>query len=81
MHLIDKDFVRSGRETLLDDDFTDEQVDEELAPLNLQIALVDALLGSHTEALQQLEVRHSISMSSQTFYHIAYRAYNRTFES
>jgi len=46
----------SGREGLLEDDYTEEQVEQELAPLAIQLAYVAAASGQHRSALDQLKV-------------------------
>lgn len=54
-------FPRSGRETLLEDDFKEDQVEEELVPLRLQMAFADAALRNHAQAQQQFEVQLILS--------------------
>jgi hypothetical protein len=54
---------------LLEDDYTEEQVEQELAPLAIQLAYVAAASGQHRSAVNQLKVkpiffenyRHSVS--------------------
>jgi hypothetical protein len=45
----------AGQETLIDEDLGEEAVEEELAPLAAQRAVVQARLGMHAEALAALE--------------------------
>jgi hypothetical protein len=46
----------TGRETLLDEELTEEQVEEELAPVTVQLAYTAAQLGRTEEALTTYEV-------------------------
>ncbi len=46
----------TGRETLLDEELTEEQVEEELAPVTVQLAYTAAQLGRAAEALSTYEV-------------------------
>lgn len=46
----------AGRESLLEDDFTEEQVEQELAPLNVQQAYASASAGQHRTAADQYQV-------------------------
>ncbi|KAK9908732.1 hypothetical protein WJX75_002041 [Coccomyxa subellipsoidea] len=46
---------RLGRETLLDEELTEEQVEEELAPVTVQLAYTAAQLGRTEEALTTYE--------------------------
>ncbi|CAL8460581.1 g110 [Coccomyxa elongata] len=46
---------RLGRETLLDEELTEEQVEEELAPVTVQLAYTAAQLGRTAEALSTYE--------------------------
>ncbi len=48
--------IASGRETLLDEELTEEQVEEELAPVTVQLAYTAAQLGRTAEALSTYEV-------------------------
>ena len=45
-----------GRETLLDEDLTDEQIEDELAPVTVQLAYAKSQLGNPAEALSTYEV-------------------------
>ena len=45
-----------GRETLLDEDLTDEQIEDELAPVTVQLAYAKSRLGYPAEALSTYEV-------------------------
>ena len=47
----------TGRETLLDEDLDEGQVEEELAPLTVQLAYAAARLGGSAEAISAYEVR------------------------
>lgn len=55
----------SGRETLLDEELTEEQVEEELSPVTVQLAYTAAQLGEAAEAISTYEV----SMTSQDLRH------------
>ena len=46
----------AGRETLLDEDLTDDQIEEELAPVTVQLAYAASQLGNAAEALGTYEV-------------------------
>lgn len=46
----------AGRETLLDEDLTDEQIEDELAPVTVQLAYAKSQLGNPAEALSTYEV-------------------------
>lgn len=46
----------SGRETLLEEDLSEEQVEAELAPLAAQLAYTTARLGNTSDALAAYEV-------------------------
>lgn len=46
----------AGRETLLDEDLTDEQIEDELAPVTVQLAYASSQLGSPAETLSTYEV-------------------------
>ena len=46
----------AGRETLLDEDLTDEQIEDELAPVTVQLAYASSQLGAPAEALGTYEV-------------------------
>ena len=46
----------AGRETLLDEDLTDEQIEDELAPVTVQLAYASSQLGNPAEALSTYEV-------------------------
>ena len=48
--------VGTGRESLMDDDLSEEQVNEELIPVSLQMAYTEAVSGQHEQALHALEV-------------------------
>ena len=52
----------AGRETLLDEDLDEAQVEEELAPLAVQLAYAGARLGHSMEAISAYEVRALISL-------------------
>ncbi len=54
----------AGRETLLDEDLTDKQIEEELAPVTLQLAYATAQLGDPAEALST----YKVTGHGQTFY-------------
>ena len=49
----------AGRESLLDEDYTEEQADQELAPLNAQLAYVNALSAQQEAALSIYQVQLS----------------------
>ncbi|KAK9820199.1 hypothetical protein WJX72_007419 [[Myrmecia] bisecta] len=46
---------RQGRETLFEEDLSEEQVEEELAPLAVQLAFVAGCQGKHAEAMAAYE--------------------------
>ncbi|CAL5219381.1 g1203 [Coccomyxa viridis] len=46
---------RLGRETLLDEDLTDEQIEDELAPVTVQLAYASSQLGNPAETLSTYE--------------------------
>ena len=48
--------MSAGRESLLDEDYTSEQVEQELAPLALQLAYIASKGGNYNDALEQYEV-------------------------
>lgn len=46
----------AGRETLLDEDMTDEQIEDELSPVAVQLAYAASHLGQAAEAMTTYEV-------------------------
>jgi signal recognition particle subunit SRP72 len=46
----------AGRETLLDEELSEEQVEEELAPVTVQLAYTAGQLGRSAEAAAAYEV-------------------------
>ena len=46
----------AGRETLLEEEDTQEHVEQELSPLSVQLAYAASLMGQHFQALQQYQV-------------------------
>jgi hypothetical protein len=53
VHLI----AGAGQEDLFEEDIGEQAVEEELAPLTVQLALVQSRLGRHDEALAAYQVR------------------------
>lgn len=48
--------AHAGREDLFEEDIGEQAVEEELAPLTVQLALVQSRLGRHEEALATMQV-------------------------
>lgn len=48
--------LHAGKEGLLDEDYTEEQADQELAPLNAQLAYVSAACAEQQAALDTYQV-------------------------
>ena len=46
----------AGRETLLEEEYTQEHVEQELSPLSVQLAYAASQMGQHFQALQQYQV-------------------------
>ena len=46
----------AGREDLFEEDIGEQAVEEELAPLTVQLALVQSRLGRHADALATMQV-------------------------
>lgn len=58
--------LAAGRESLLDEELTEEQVEQELVPLTLQLAVVAAQSGQHRAALEQCQASCNPSCCKQS---------------